>query len=92
MNQMSDLVWMFLGLVLAISFAGDRITYAIVGRPEGGMKPWATTIARVVVGALGSIPGFMLGNVYVTGAGGFLGIEIGPALFHIAFPAPKPKT
>jgi hypothetical protein len=86
---MSDTVWLFLGLALAISFAGDRITYAIKGTPPGGLKPWAETIGRVLGGVIGSVPGVVLGNPYITGVGGLLGIEIGPAIFSFVFPAPK---
>ena len=86
---MSDTVWLFLGLALAISFAGDRITYAIKGTPPGGLKPWAETIGRVLGGVIGSVPGVFLGNPYITGVGGLLGIEIGPAIFSFVFPAPK---
>jgi len=68
---------------------GDRITYAINGRPGGGLKPWAKTIGRVVGGVLGSVPGAVFGNLYITGAGGLLGIEIGPVIFSFVFPAPK---
>jgi hypothetical protein len=86
---MSDIVWIFLGLALAIAFASDRIVYAVVGRPGGGLKPWAITVARIVVGVLGAISGVVIGNQYIAGAGGLLGIEFGPPIFGWAFPAPK---
>src|SRR5262249_6652271 len=85
---MNETVAMFLGLALIISITGDQVTYAIVGRPGGGMKPWAKTLGRILGGILGATPGVFLESVYVTGAVGLLGIVIGPTLLGIAFPLP----
>jgi hypothetical protein len=86
---MNEIVSMFLGLALIISITGDQITYAIVGRPGGGIKPWAKTLGRILGGILGAAPGAFLGSVYITGAVGLLGIVIGPTFLSMAFPPRK---